>query len=526
MSKEEVVALLVSHESILRQQSKEILERDARIAELEPRVAELQRQLDWFKRQVFGQKTEKRLFSNSAKQIALGEMLEVPETPPPPKESVKGYERRVRRKFPELGDDESNLRFDATVPVQEIEVPNPEIKDLTPEQYEIVSEKVTYRLAQKSGPYVVLKYVRKVVKLKDSGEMSCPPAPAAVIDRSFADVSFLAGLVLDKFRYHLPLYRQHQRLEACGIHVSRTTLINLTLRVSQLLEPVYLALFSSILQSKVLGMDETPVRAGRLKPGKMQTGYFWPIYGDKDEIVFLFAASRATAVVSEALKDFEGILITDGLKVYERFAEQVNSVTHAQCWVHTRRNFDEAKEAEPTLCAQALDLIGLLYQVEKQSKDLKPQEKLSFRAEHSKPVVDHFFSWLSSAFTKQVLLPSNPFTKAANYALKREKALRVFLEYPDVPLDTNHVERVLRPIPLGRKNWLFCWTELGARSVAILQSLIASCRLQAVDPYTYLVDVLQRIDSHPAQDVHLLTPRLGKEHFKSQPILSDLDRST
>jgi transposase len=124
----------------------------------------------------------------------------------------------------------------------------------------------------------------------------------------------------------------------------------------------------------------------------------------------------------------------------------------------------------------------------------------------------------------QVLLPSNPFTQAARYALEREAALKVFLEYPDVPLDTNHLEREIRAIALGRRNWLFCWTEIGARHVGIVQSLLASCRLQGVDPYIYLVDVLQRVDTHPAFEVQLLTPRLWKQHFADHPLRSDLDR--
>jgi len=123
-----------------------------------------------------------------------------------------------------------------------------------------------------------------------------------------------------------------------------------------------------------------------------------------------------------------------------------------------------------------------------------------------------------------VLLPSNPFRQAAHYALDRRAALSVFLADPTVPLDTNHLERQIRPIALGRRNWLFCWTEVGARYVGIVQSLLASCRLQGVDPYVYFVDVLQRIDTHPAFEVHLLIPRLWKQHFADTPLRSDLDR--
>ena len=125
---------------------------------------------------------------------------------------------------------------------------------------------------------------------------------------------------------------------------------------------------------------------------------------------------------------------------------------------------------------------------------------------------------------REVLLPTNPFGQAAQYALEREPALKVFLSDPAVPIDTNHLEREIRALALGRRNWLFGWTEVGARYVGIVQSLIASCRLQDVDPYVSLVDVLQRIDPHPAFEVHLLTPRRWKQHFAQNPLRSDLDR--
>ena len=121
------------------------------------------------------------------------------------------------------------------------------------------------------------------------------------------------------------------------------------------------------------------------------------------------------------------------------------------------------------------------------------------------------------------LVPSNPLAKALKYALERVAELQVFLSDPDVPIDTNHLERALRPIPMGRKNWLFCWSEVGARHVGVIQSLMTTCRLHDVNPYTYLVDVLQRVSDHPASQVELLTPRLWKEAFGDAPLQSDID---
>ncbi len=131
------------------------------------------------------------------------------------------------------------------------------------------------------------------------------------------------------------------------------------------------------------------------------------------------------------------------------------------------------------------------------------------------------FDWAEAAARDAALLPSNPLTKALHYALQRRAALSVYVSDPDVP-NTNHLERALRPIPLGRKNWLFCWSEVGAEAVATIQSLLVTCRLHAVEPYDYLVDVLQRIDRHPAKDVEQLIRRRWKQHFAAAPLRSDI----
>jgi transposase len=503
----------------------------AEIAAVLAENANLKRQVAWFQRQLFGRKSERRLWEPEPEQLSLRGMLTAPvspaDQPPPPTDTVKAYERRVRLTAPDLPD-ESELRFDSSVPVQEIVLTNPDVVDLPPEAYEVIGEKVTYRLGQRPGAYVLLKYRRPVIKRKDTEALSCPPAPPAVFEKSFADVSVLAGLLIDKFTYHLPLYRQHQRLLQAGIRLSRGTLTQWVQRAAELLEPIYHALLSSILQSQVLTMDETPIKAGRRGKGKLHTGYFWPLYGDRDEIAFPFAASRAQAVVREALGKFCGVLLTDGYIVYERFAQRVHRFIHAQCWSHTRRHFVEAEGAEPRLVAEALDRIGAFYKEEAYIREhsLEGEAKLAHRGEFTKPLVEAFFAWLKQTVIAEVLLPSNPFAQAARYAVEREAALKVFLAYPTVPIDTNHLEREIRAIALGRRNWLFCWTEVGARHVGIIQSLLASCRLQGIDPYVYLVDVLQRVDTHPAFDVHLLTPRLWQQHFAENPLRSDLDRAS
>jgi hypothetical protein len=339
-----------------------------------------------------------------------------------------------------------------------------------------------------------------------------------------ADVSVLAGLLVDKFVYHLPLYRQHQRLKDAGITVSRSTLTQWVQKTIALLEPIAEAQKKHILQSKVLAMDETPIKAGRKKKGKMQATWFWPIYGEEDELAFTWSTSRGTRHVRQQLGDFEGTLLTDGYAAYDRYARNKPDITQAQCWAHTRRYFVKAEAIEPEAAARALDLIGQLYRVEARIKEqeLAGEGVLEYRQAHSLPLAEQFFAWCHEQSQRTDLTPGNPLARALTYVRNHQESLKVFLGDPQVPIDTNHLERALRVIPMGRKNWLFCWSEVGAGQVGIIQSLLTTCRLQEVNPYTYLVDVLQRISLHLDHQILDLTPRVWKEQFADKPLRSDL----
>jgi transposase len=513
----------VGREELVHASRDELIDR---VLASQARLEEALAQLRWFKQQLFGAKSERR-FEPDPSQLALGESLaSAPAEPPETGTTVSAHVRRPR---PQKDEDEApGLRFDDTVPVQRIVVADPALEGLVEGvDYTVVSEKKSYRLAQQPASYTVLEIVRPVVKRAATGALSAPAAPPAVLPGSYADVSLLAGMLVDKFRFHLPLYRQHQRLAAAGITVSRAALTTWVHRTGELLEPIYKAQLASILEGQVVAMDETPIRAGRKpgKPGKMKTGYFWPLYGDRDEVAFPFAPSRAHAQVETLLGDFRGTLVSDGYEAYERFQAKHAEVVHALCWAHTRRQFVKAEAVEPVRVERALTEIRALYEVEREiaERALAGEAKREMRAARSQPLAASFFAWLRQELLEHALLPTNPFTKAAHYALARQAGLEVFLTDPEVPLDTNHLERALRPIPMGRKNWLFCWTELGAERVGQIQSLITTCGLHGVDPYTYLVDVLQRIDTHPFSAVEQLTPRLWKQHFADNPLRSLLD---
>jgi transposase len=500
------------------------------IASQREQIAALTHQLEWFRRQLFGQKSERFAPESNPAQMHLGEVLPIPQDSPEKLKSIGAHTRRVATKDLAETGDEIPFFDESKVPVKSITILPPEAKGVPASELEVIGEKVTFRLAQRPGSYVILKYCRPVLKRKDTQAIVAAPAPAGFLEGSRADVSFAAGLLMDKFAWHLPLYRQHQRLEAAGINVSRPWLTQLSQRSISLLTPIYEAQFRSIRAGRVKSMDETPIKAGRSGHGKMHTGYFWPVYGELDEVCFPFHPSRSADVVSRALglkAASNSVLLTDGYAAYERYAEKVG-LTHAQCWAHSRRGFFEALDQDPAGAATALEHIQGLYAIEEQIREneLTGQAKQQHRLTHSKPRVEQFFLWVDEQLKRQGFTPSNPYIQALNYVRERRAGLEVFLSDPDVPIDTNHIERALRVIPMGRKSWLFCWTELGAKHVGIIQSLIVTCRLHDVDPYTYLVDVLQRIAIHPASRVAELTPRLWKQHFADKSLRSDLHALT
>jgi len=509
-------------------------------------IEQLQTQLEWFKKQLFGQKSEKRIVLFDEAQASLFDAQSAPDTPEDQRPDQQiSYTRKKGKKDREESVTDSGLRFDETVPVERIEIPSPELNGEDADQYEVIGEKRLHRLAQRPGSYVILEYTTPVVKPKVfEGEIDIITAsfPSTVFEGTIADVSLLAGMLVDKFIYHLPLYRQHQRMAQEGLKLSRATLTNWFHRTIPLLVPIYNAQLSNILLSRVLAMDETPIKAGRKGKGKMQKAWYWPIYGQDHEIAFTFSTSRSSDHIKEVLDGFEGTLLSDGYAGYDRYTKQMNQqqsdpiIIQAQCWAHTRRYFVKAEDAEPEAVAEALDQIGLLYKYEKEIRKLKEQEEkrkqkdpdalrakiLKIRCEKSNPVVETFFEWCYQQRQCPNLIHSNPLSKALQYVENHQQQLKTYLSNPDVPIDTNHLECALRVIPMGRKNWLFNWTEIGAEYVGIIQSLLTTCRLHNINPYTYLTDVLQRVGQHPASRVEELTPRLWKEKFANNPLQSDL----
>jgi transposase len=418
------------------------------------KIAALEHQLEWFRRQIFGQKSERFAPEPDPSQMHLGETFPVPAAPVEKLKPIAAHTRRTAQHDGAESGEELPFFDESKVPVQTLTLVHADVTGLSPDQYEVIGEKVTYRIAQRPGAYHVLKIRRPVIKIKSSAQIVCLPAPAGVLEGSRADVSFAAGLLMDKFAWHIPLYRQHQRLEAAGIRVSRPWLTQVAQAVISLLTPIYVAQLAAIRASRVKAMDETPIKAGRSGHGKMHTGYFWPIYGQLDEVCFPFHASRSADFVCQALglKPLaDAVLLTDGYAAYAQYAEKTG-ISHARCWAHGRRTFFDALTAEPAGAAEALEQIKALYAVEEEIRDreLVGDAKQLHRLTQSKPLVELFFEWVDRQLERQGFTPTNPFIQALNYVRERRVGLELFLTDPDVPIDTNHLERALRVVPRER----------------------------------------------------------------------------
>ncbi|MDD2942723.1 MAG: IS66 family transposase [bacterium] len=502
-----------SREEIIAYAEAMIIERDQALRESEKLAIsnkKLKARIAWYQRQYFGAKSE-RVIPQDPRQLSL---FEVPENPPSESTSVKSYERKVRKTPTNISED-NMVRFSESVPVDEVIVLPTEVVGLPESAYEVIGEKVTERLVQIPCQYRVKRTIRKTVKIKETKNLHTAPAPDAVIEKSFADVTFLAGMITDKFLYHLPLYRQHQRLAGCGVNVSRGHLTKLTHRTLELLEPVYLAILSSVADSDLVCMDETPIKASRQEKGKMKQAYFWPVHAN-EQVAFIYSSSRATQVIKDTLGSGCKRLLSDGFAAYESYAKTRDDLVHAQCWAHVRRNFFDAQKQSPHDCHRAIEIIRQLFAIEERVNGCGEELRLARRREESLVLVNEFFESLEELWFQKQIERGSPLGTAVQYAREREQGLRHFLSYPDIPLSNNHVERAIRPVAVGRKNWLFFWTEVGAKYAAIAYTLIESCKMQAVNPWDYLVDVLPRIDTHPAQDVHLLAPKHWKAHFANE----------
>ena len=445
------------------------------------------------------------------RQSPLFDGLEVAAPPRDPelekkRESEGNTERtdgRKTAKHPRKGRrDVSALPF----PRRRVEAPvNPTKCERCGVDRQLVAPRVSHRVGWVPGHFTVVEVHQQ--------QCQCPTCPKAevwtapepcLIPGAMCDDSLLARVIVDKSGDHLPLNRQADRMTRQGFAINENVLSGWVLQGALQVRLLVAALRSEVAQAQTLLGDDSgfPVQDG--EDGSLANGRLW-VFTDRRQAFFAFSRTKEgehpTAVL--AALAVEGIrLVVDGGSEYNLAVAELG-LTRGGCWSHLRRYFFNAAVQHDD-AKHGLRTITDLFLIERQVADVSDAERLVFRKERSAPLVDGFYTWVKALGPK--VRPGSKLGEAVGYAIGQEPRMRLFLAHGDVPLHNNLSELLLRQPIVGRKNWLFSGSEGGARAAADWYSLIASCRMQKVDPWRYLYDVFGRLLDHPAKRVHELTP--------------------
>jgi transposase len=376
-----------------------------------------------------------------------------------------------------------------------------------------IGEEISEQLDIIPAKIQVIRHIRRKYACKACEEgVVMAPMPPQPLPKSNASPNLLAYSVIAKYVDALPLYRQERAFKRLGIDLPRNTLARWMIQTSELIEPLTERLRHHLQASAVIHMDETTLQVNTEPDRKASSpSYMWVQRGGppgQQVVLYDYDASRSGQVPTRLLENYQGILVTDG---YEGYAEVVrtNQLTHAGCWAHARRKFVEAQKVQPKgkvgRADQALSLIRSLYAMEKQARHLNAEERLTLRETQSRPIIDKLEAWLTKSLNQ--VPPKTAIGKALLYLNRQWPKLTVFLTDGRIPLDNNPAENAIRPFVIGRKNWLFSQTPKGAHASARIYSLIETARANGIEPYTYMVEVLNKLPSSVTdEDLDRLLP--------------------
>lgn len=496
----------------LRAANAQLLERAEKA---EKKVFKLSKELDALKHQLFGRKSEKvdprqlRIsFDRAVEDAADYEPLE--DAPYPAEELAKLEQAEAAESKTDSG-----RRRRTRIPD---DLPS-EREELHPTEEQLVcacgcqkvrmGEEVSRRLEVIPARF----YWKERVRVKYACPRGCgivrPALPPEPIERGLAGPSLLAELLINKYDDHLPLNRLERIFSRDDVELSKSTLGSWVEQSTGLLEPIAEAVHRAVLARPVVQTDETGILVlDRKHPEGRFKGRMWVYCGEQGELSYAFTPTKESKWPVAHLHGFEGTLQADAYPGFDTlFAD--GSIVEAGCNAHARRRFKLASDQEPKRDAAKYALLAYhqLYLVEREAKakQLSAKERYELRQRESKPIVETLYDYLEKLSGK--LRPTDPLHDAVSYAIRHKEALTHFLEDGRVEIDNNRSERSLRQVAVGRNNWLFAGSPRGATSAAIAYTLIMSCRELGVSTRDYLIDVLDRVSTHPAARIDELTPR-------------------
>lgn len=470
--------------------------------ELVVKVIELTHRLTQLERLVFGSRHERFIPSTPQEQLALGLAVEKTETPVPITVQAIEYTRKQKQEATEKVPT-GRMKLPADLPREQV-ILEPD-EDIT--GMKKIGEEITEELERIPGKLFVRQYVRpKYAKPQGEG-IVIADLPARPIDKGIAGPGLLAQIIIDKYTDHLPVHRQIQRFEREGIKLSSSTLTDWISGTCALLEPLYEALGKQVLSSDYLQADETPIKVlDKDKKGTTHRGYHWVYHAPvKRMVLFDYREGRGREGPHEILKDFRGHLQTDGYAVYEDFDKKAG-ITLLNCMAHARRKFDEAKDNDLTRAEYALTEMQKLYAIERKAKieELSADQRYELRQEKSIEILKNLKSWMLENYKST--LPKSTIGQALHYSLERFDKLMLYTTNGKLEIDNNLVENTIRPVAIGRKNYLFAGSHNGARRAAMLYSFLGTCKINDVNPFEWLRNTLEKIPTYPVNKLAQLLP--------------------
>ena len=374
-------------------------------------------------------------------------------------------------------------------------------------QLKRIGEDVAEKLDYVPGVFTVERHIRGKWACAKCQTITQAPVAAHVIDKGIPTAGLLAQVLVAKYQDHQPLYRQENIFGRAGLAIPRSTLAQWVGTCGARLQPLVDALKAQVLGHRVLHGDETPVAMLKPGSGKTHRAYLWAYAPGAFEatraVVYDFCESRAGEHARAFLGDWRGSLICDDYAGYKASFSQ--GVTEAGCLAHARRKFFELHAAHKSQIAEwALQQFARVYEIERDVQALPAPQRLEIRQHCSRPVLDALHEWM--VLQRQQVAGNSATAKALDYSLKRWTALTRFVDDPQLPPDNNWIENQIRPIALGRSNWLFAGSLRAGQRAAAVMSLIQSARMNGHDSYAYLKDVLTRLPTHKASQIGELLP--------------------
>ena len=467
-------------------------------------IDDLNGQLYYLKRQLFGKKSEKLdpaqrlLFENLYDQVKSKiDQQKLPKT-----KAVKKRKRVNHHGRNPLPKD---------LPREVIEIEPADEEKTCPachKEKERIGSEETEKLEYVPASFYVKKYVRYKYACKEcESHISIGQLPPMAIDKGIPGEGLLAYIITSKFCDHLPLNRLEGILKRHGVDINVSTMCDWVGKSADLLAPLVKRMHEKILQSPKINTDDTPIPVkSKKRRGSTYKGYLWVYVDDKHNAVFDFTPTRSREGPLKFLGTaYAGYVQADAYSGYDEFF-RISDATEVGCNSHARRKFDYSLDTDPVRGARILVLWGRLYDIERKAKDenYSSAQLLEARQKEAKPILAEIKTVLEEY--KNQVLPKSPIGKAITYSLNQWEALNRYVDDPMLEIDNNLAERLLRMVVIGRKNYMFAGSEAGAWRAAIIYSLVASCKLNGIDPFRYFRDVLARVSTHPADKIDELLP--------------------